>query len=264
MKYLATNSLKNVGATIAVSALTIMPLLAQTGDNADVKEVTLLEKYLLAGGLLTWLIVAFGMLSILGLIVFNSINLSKSKFCPDDLKEALYDHMVNCRVRSAIEMAASHPSYLGRMLAYSLPNVDATQTESLGREKVEDAMADFSLNEGRKQMLWINLISLLAQAAPMMGLFGTVVGMVETFAVIAQSGRPDAAQLAEKISIALLTTLWGLVIALLSIGAYFLFKSRYNALVAECNESAEELLNASIQTVNGDAQLAKIPEGLAV
>ena len=87
---------------------------------------------------------------------------------------------------------------------------------------------------------------------------------METFAVIAQSGRPDAAQLAGKISIALLTTLWGLVIALIAIGAYFLFKSRYTGLVAACNESAEELLNASIQTVNGDAQLAKIPEGLAV
>ena len=264
MKYLASNSIKKASASLVVTALTIMPLLAQEDEAADVKESTLLNKYLIDGGVLTWIIVAFGMLSVLGLIVFNAINLSKSKFNPDDLKAALYDHMLNCRVRSAIELAASHPSYLGRMLAYSLPNVDATQPETLGREKVEDAMADFSINEGRKQMLWINLISLLAQAAPMMGLFGTVVGMVETFAVISQSGRPDAADLAGKISIALLTTLWGLVIALMSIAAYFFFKSRYTSLVAACNESAEELINASIQTVNGDAQLAKIPEGLAV
>ncbi len=268
MKNLAMNPLKKVGTTLAITALTLAPLFAQDEAAADaapdVVDVTLLQKYLIDGGPLTWLIVAVGMLSVLGLIVFNSINLGKAKFNPDDLKAALYDHMLNCRVRSAIELAASHPSYLGRMLAYSLPNVDATQPETLGREKVEDAMADFSVNEGRKQMLWINLMALIAQAAPMMGLFGTVVGMVETFAVIAQSGRPDAAQLAGKISIALLTTLWGLVIALMAIGAYFLFKSRYNGLVAACNESAEELLNASIQTVNGDAQLAKIPEGLAV
>jgi biopolymer transport protein ExbB len=253
--------MKKVGATLAVTALTVAPLFAQ---GTEVAKKTLLHKYLIDGGPLTWVIVTIGMLSVLGLIVFNSINLGKSKFNPDDLRAALYDHMLNCRVRSAIELAASHPSYLGRMLAFSLPNVDATQPETLGREAVEDAMADFSVNEGRKQMLWVNLISLIAQAAPMMGLFGTVVGMVETFATLAANNKADPALLAKDISVALLTTLWGLVIALMAVGAYFLFKNRYNALVAACNESAEELINASIQTVNGDAQLAKIPEGLAV
>src|SRR5690606_41761576 len=68
----------------------------------------------------------------------------------DDLKMALMDHMTNCRVRSAIELAASHPSYLGRMMAYSLPNIDATRPEDLGRDQIEDAIADFSINENRK------------------------------------------------------------------------------------------------------------------
>jgi len=262
MKNLATSRLKTAGISLTVTAITIAPLFAQ--DEAAPDKTNFLNKFLIDGGPLTWVIVAFGLLSALGLIVFNAINLSKAKFAPEDLKGALFDHMANCRVRSAIELAASHPSYLGRMLAYSLPNVDATQPETLGREKIEDAMVDFSLNEGRKQMTWINLISLLAQAAPMMGLFGTVVGMVNTFAVLKQAGRPEPAKLAGEISVALLTTMWGLVIALISLAAYFFFKSRYNGLVAACNESAEELVNASIQTVNGDAQLNKIPEGLAV
>lgn len=260
MKELASNSMKKAGVTLVISALSVAPLMAQETTKPD----SLLNKYLIAGGVLTWLIVGVGLLSIFGLIVYNAMNLTKGKFNPDDLKAALYDHMVNCRVRSAIELSASHPSYLGRMLAYALPNIDASRPEDLGRDSVEDAMADFSINEGRRQMLWVNLISLVAQAAPMLGLFGTVVGMVETFASLAAAGKADATELASKISIALLTTLWGLVIALLAVSAYFFFKSRYNALVASCNESAEELINASIQTVNGDAQLAKIPEGLAV
>lgn len=261
MKHLSTSPLKTAGAALTITALTTASLFAQEEQKA---AGTLLDKYLISGGPLTWVIVAVGLLSVFGLIAYNSLNLTRGKFNPDDLKAALYDHMQNCRVRSAIELAASHPSYLGRMLAYSLPNVDATKPDTLGREAVEDAMADFSVNEGRKQMLWVNLISLVAQAAPMMGLFGTVVGMVETFATLAAANKADPATLAQDISVALLTTLWGLVIALLAVGAYFLFKNRYNALVAECNETAEELLNASIQTVNGDAQLAKIPEGFAV
>lgn len=261
MKNLASRPLRTTGITLATALLTTAPLMA--ADKA-VEESSALDAYLLDGGPLTIFIVAFGLLSLIGLTVFNVINLGKAKFCPDDLKVALHDHMLNCRVRSAIELSASHPSYLGRMLAYSLPNIDATRPEDLGRESVEDSIADFSINEGRKQMLWINLISLVAQAAPMLGLFGTVFGMIAAFATLKTSGSADPTALAGDISVALLTTMWGLVIALLSVFSYFFFKSRYNSLVAECHQTAEELLNASVQTVNGDAHLAKIPEGIAV
>ena len=259
MKNLVNSRFKSAGITMSTILLTGTPLLAQ--EAAEKKSA--LDQYLLDGGNLTIFIVAVGLLSLIGLSVFNFINLTRSKFCPNDLKGALLDHMVNCRVRSAIELSASHPSYLGRMMAYSLPNIDASRPEDLGREGIEDSMADFSINEGRKNMVWINLISLVAQAAPMLGLFGTVFGMIGAFGQL-QTGNADPGALAGEISVALLTTMWGLVVALLAVFAYFFFKGRYQALVAECNETAEQLINASVQTVNGDAQLAKIPEGLAV
>jgi len=259
MKILANSRFKSAGISLSTVLLTASPLLAQE----EAVKKTALDLYLLDGGYLTIFIVAVGLVSLIGLAVFNLVNLTKSKFCPDDLKGALLDHMVNCRVRSAIELSASHPSYLGRMMAYSLPNIDANRPEDLGREAIEDSMADFSINEGRKNMVWINLISLVAQAAPMLGLFGTVFGMIGAFGQL-QTGNADPGALAGQISIALLTTMWGLVVALLAVFAYFFFKGRYQSLVAECNQTAEELINASVQTVNGDAQLAKIPEGLAV
>ena len=58
--------------------------------------------------------------------------------------------------------------------------------------------------------------------------------------------------------------MWGLIVAISAIIAYFFFKNRYNALVADAHNNAENLVNASIQTVNADAHLAKIPEGIAV
>lgn len=245
---------------------TAMTLIACSSAFAQEAEVntSALNRYLTAGGPLTIFIVAVGMISLIGLSVFNFMNLSKAKFAPEDLKGALLDHMTNCRVRSAIELSASHPSYLGRMLAYSLPNIDATQPETLGREKVEDAIADFSINETRKQMTFINLLSLVAQAAPMLGLFGTVFGMIEAFGKLAMNDGADPSVLASSISIALLTTMWGLIVAILSLFAYFFFKNKFNALVADCHGSAENLINASVQTVNADAHLAKIPEGIAV
>ncbi|MGJ8697606.1 MAG: MotA/TolQ/ExbB proton channel family protein [Verrucomicrobiaceae bacterium] len=242
----------------------VMTILASSSAMAADKEPTALDSYLLDGGPLTLFIVAVGLLSLIGLSVFNFMNLTKAKYAPDDLKGALHDHMVNCRVRSAIELSASHPSYLGRMLAYSLPNIDATRPEDLGRDHVEDAIADFSINETRKQMTFINLLSLVAQAAPMLGLFGTVFGMIKAFGTLAQNNSADPSELAASISIALLTTMWGLIVAILALFAYFFFKNRFNSLVADCHGTAENLINASIQTVNADAHLAKIPEGIAV
>lgn len=243
------------------SLLSTATLFAQ---EAEADKGNALDRYLFEGGPLTIFIVAVGLLSLIGLSVFNFMNLSKSKFAPDDLQGALYDHMSACRVRSAIELSASHPSYLGRMMAYSLPNIDATQPEDLGRDKVEDAIADFSINETRKQMTFINLLSLVAQAAPMLGLFGTVFGMIGAFGTLATNNAADPSLLAKDISVALLTTMWGLVVAICAIIAYFFFKNKFNSLVADTHTAAENLINASIETVNADAHLAKIPEGIAV
>lgn len=247
------------GAIVTTALLTAPALLAQ--DGAPDKSA--LQKYVLDGGW-TMIFIGLAVLSLIALSVFNVINLTKTKFAPDDLKMALMDHMTNCRVRSAIELAASHPSYLGRMMAYSLPNIDATRPEDLGRDHIEDAIADFSINENRKSMTWVNYISLVAQAAPMLGLFGTVLGMVGAFSTLAESGQANPTQLAGDIQVALLTTLWGLMTAIPSLIAYFFFKNKLNSLVADCHHAAEDLINASVQTVNQDAYLAKIPEGIAV
>jgi biopolymer transport protein ExbB len=88
--------------------------------------------------------------------------------------------------------------------------------------------------------------------------------MIEAFSTLATNNSADPSELAGSISIALLTTMWGLIVAILALFAYFFFKNRFNTLVADCHGTAENLINASIQTVNADAHLAKIPEGIAV
>ena len=257
------STLRNAKGWIVGSSLTLLTVAPAMAQEAS-KKKSALDSYLLDGGPLTIFIVAVGLLSFISLTVFNFMNLTKAKFGPDDLKGALLEHMTSCRVRSAIELSASHPSYLGRMMAYSLPNIDATHPEDLGRDHVEDAIADFSINETRKQMTLINLLSLVAPASPMLGLFGTVFGMIAAFGTLADNASADPSALSGSISVALLTTMWGLVVAILSLFAYFFFKNRFNSLVADCHGTAENLINASIQTVNADAHLARIPEGIAV
>lgn len=141
--------------------------------------------------------------------------------------------------------------------------MDATRPEDLGKDAVEDAIADFTANESRSVFKWINMLALCAQISPMLGLFGTVQGMVGAFGTLATAGQADPTQLAGDISVALLTTFWGLINAIIATPFFFFQKGIANAQIAECVGTVQEMVNTSINVVNAEAQLARIPEGLA-
>lgn len=98
----------------------------------------------------------------------------------------------------------------------------------------------------------------------MLGLLGTVIGMVSAFGTLKTSGGADPAQLAGDISVALLTTLWGLINSIPCLFVFYILKNRFSNLVAECVHASEEMINAAVATVNADTLYAKIPEGIAV
>ena len=127
---------------------------------------------------------------------------------------------------------------------------------------IEDAIADFTNNERPKVMFAVDILALIGSLAPSIGLFGTVQGMVEAFATLSGSGQADPSELASSISVALLTTFWGLIISILAIPAFFFLKKHAQKLESESVNAISEMVNASINVINAEAQLARIPEGL--
>lgn len=232
---------------------------APAGDEAPPQQ-SLLDKTIAAG----WWMAPIVLLSFMAitLAVFNSLQMTKKKFVPAVLKETILANMREVRVRSAIEAATQDPSYLARMITAAYPKVDATDPESLGKSGVEDAIADFSVREHPRYMVWIGYFSIIAQGAPMLGLLGTVAGMIQAFDTMAAKGASDPGALSGNISLALITTAGGLIVAIPSIFAFYLFKNRFNKLVAESQEIALEGVDLAIETVNADRQLAKVPEGM--
>ncbi|MDP1588390.1 MAG: MotA/TolQ/ExbB proton channel family protein [Prosthecobacter sp.] len=252
---------------LALASVLSPDLLAQTADaaaeGAEVVPKSWWQKWIADGGM--WM-TPLGLCSVISLTytVLCAMTMTKSKFTPAILKTQLLDLMHQCRVRSAIETAAQSPTFLGRMMTVALPHFDATKGETLGREDVESAMADFAGTEMRPYQKWITNFSVLAQIAPMLGLFGTVVGMVGAFQILAQTGGAEPSKLAGDISVALLTTFAGLFVAIPSLALFFFFKNRLNDLVAESVATANELLDACVNSAHGEAKAAKIPEGIAM
>ncbi len=246
--------------TVAMFALSNFAM-AQEEAAPAAQEKSMLDKWVIEGG---WTMIPLVILLFITifLVVYCIMALKKDKFCPEDLRAQLIALMGECRVQSAIQLATTSPTYLGRLVAFALPNIDANRPEDLGKDAIQDAVADFTANERPQTMKYVDMLALSGSIAPSIGLFGTVQGMVEAFAILSATGQADPTQLAGSISVALLTTFWGLIISILALPAFFFLKKAAQAREAECINTVEEMINTSINLINAEAQLARIPEGL--
>lgn len=260
------------GFLFALLAVTLVfaftpDLLAQVADSAAEGEAAAPKswwnKWVADGGIFMTPLALCSVL-MLTFSVLSLMTLTKAKFIPKVLRMQLLDLMHQCRVRSAIETAAQSPTFLGRMMTVSLPHFDATKADTLGRDEVESAMADFAISEIRPYQKWVGYLSVLAQISPMLGLFGTVVGMVGAFETLAQTGGAEPAKLAGDISVALLTTFAGLFVAIPSLALFYIFKNRLNDMVAETVAAGVELVDACVNSAHGETKAAKIPEGISL
>jgi len=89
----------------------------------------------------------------------------------------------------------------------------------------------------------IEWCGIIGNVAPMVGLFGTVYGMIQAFDILGSAGgQPQSDQLAAKISIALVTTFWGLLIAIPSLLIHGIFRVRIESIAGEATVEIETLL----------------------
>jgi biopolymer transport protein ExbB len=171
-------------------------------------------------------------------LVMNLLSVRRDAICPRHLAEAFEAHLNEKKFQEAFDLAKSDESMLGQMLAAGMQNLQA------GYDKAVDAMGQVGEEENLKLEQRLSYISLIGTISPMVGLLGTVHGMVDSFQVIAISGTtPKASQLAEGISRALVTTLLGLAIAIPAIIAFNLLKNRLTRLTLEVGLQADSLMS---------------------
>lgn len=215
--------------------------------TASSGEVNLLEM-IKAGGWSMWILGTFSF-AVIGLLIFCLIDLQKKNFFPEPLYEALSSDMEVLDFQGALEKAQSTPACLSAVISSGVHFIAERGYGVIDSEKLEETMSAASRKFNRGRVRTINYFSIIAQAAPMMGLLGTVSGMIGAFAKLSQGGTGDPSAFAGNISEALITTASGLVIALPAIFCYFIFRDRLQGLVAETDEKAEELVSILRHTV---------------
>jgi len=185
----------------------------------------------------------FASIVALGIIVERGWSLQRSKVVPRTLLTEVALEVKQKGVTQDLLNRLSQGSLLARLFAVGLKNVRSSR--DVMKESLEEAgrVAAHDLER------FLTTLGTIASLGPIMGLFGTVVGMIEIFG--AQGGsavNANPAQLAHGISVALYNTAFGLIVAIPSMILYRHYRSRVDGLVVEMEMQAVKL----VEIVHGD------------
>ncbi len=221
------------GLAVPVSAPLLLASLALAQDGAP--KTNVIADVFGNAGVIGWVIVVISIVS-LALIIENFMTLKRDKIAPPDLideLEALFDEE---NFQEALELCENERGYL--------TNVVAAGLGKLGHpfETIQTSLREMQEEESVKLFQKVGYLSLIAATSPMMGLLGTVSGMFITFGDIATAGGSvSPAQLAGGIKLALVTTIFGLIVAI-PVGAFFfVFRNRVVRTTIEVNAISEDL-----------------------
>jgi biopolymer transport protein ExbB len=184
--------------------------------------------------------VSFHFLSFSGvaLVVMNIMQLRRDNFMPEEMIQTFESHLNEKRYQEAYDLAKNDESFVGQVLSAGLAKL------SQGYDHAIEAMQEVGEEENMKLQQRLGYLALIGTISPMVGLLGTVDGMVKSFSVIAASTtQPKPSELAHGIELALVTTLVGLQIAIPAIAVYNILKNRLDRLVLQVGIVSEGLMS---------------------
>lgn len=196
---------------------------------------------------LSWMIRAsgfFGLILLLlsflmvALIMANVLSIRRDNLMPPDLIGAFEEKINNKDYQGAYELAKSDDSFVARVLAAGLSKLNQGYSEAV------EGMQEVGEDENMAMEHKLSYLALIGAIAPMIGLMGTVYGMILSFQTIANSATsPKPSELADGISTALFTTLEGLTVAIPAMIFYSLLRNRVARFSLEVGMISESLMN---------------------
>ncbi len=201
---------------------------AAAATTVETTETSFLDM-IAAGG---WAMYPLGFLSVstFALTCYNFFALRKKDFFDDESADQLRGHLSKLDIAGAKQLCEENQNPLTRIVNHGLDSVrDGEVDLDLFHQRLEAG----SSKELAQPFVVINYLSIIASISPMLGLLGTVSGMVKAFNAIATVGMGQPDLLAGNISEALITTATGMLIGIPAMFFFFYFKNQYGKIVAD-------------------------------
>ncbi|MBI4845556.1 MAG: MotA/TolQ/ExbB proton channel family protein [Candidatus Omnitrophica bacterium] len=181
----------------------------------------------------------------LAIILERVINIYQSKIDTTKFMDDITAALKRNRVSEALEICEQTQGAISNILKAGISRHGSS------RQEIRDAIEDAGLHEVPKLEKNLSLLATIAHVSPLLGLLGTVTGMVSTFQIIQQKAQAmypvDPSVLAKGIWEALITTVAGLIVAIPSFVAYNYLVAKVESLVVEMEISATDLVNILTQ-----------------
>ena len=175
--------------------------------EVDYKHEKTLNEFISSGGLVGWSILLLGLIVIL-LIIMRIRLLKHASSDTDTITQAIVTQVQSKDVKGALTVLKDYDGSAARVMKATLKNIERE------REHIEDIVMENIINESSQVDKFSSVILVVAAVAPLLGLLGTVTGMISTFDIITEFGTGDPKLLAGGISEALVTTELGLIVAI--------------------------------------------------
>lgn len=227
-------TLEDVGPTAGSAPVT-------AGPEEKEEDVRTLLDTIMDGGIVGLLIILLSMVS-LGFIVEHFITIRKATLMPEPVMEELDDLIRQGQIDQAIEACQSHDSQ-SLVSQVILAGLERYKGSEFGFAEYKAACEEAGEDQTGRLYRKTEVLGLIGSIAPMLGLTGTVLGMIRAFNMIAIKGgmaKPD--ELAGGIGQALVTTLLGLVVAIPTMVAFSFFRNKIDSLVAETGKRVEQIM----------------------
>lgn len=188
------------------------------------------------GGIIMYPII---LLSVIALAVFleRLISLRKEKYVPKAFYEQLVSLLKKKNINEAVEVCKANKSALAKISETIITNTD------LPLSRLLEVAEESGRSEVSKLDKFLPSLQTIVAIAPLLGLLGTVLGMIKIFDVIALQGTGSAEALSSGIAEALITTAAGLVVAIPAQIFYFIAKARADAIGAALEKASSEVMN---------------------
>lgn len=161
----------------------------------------------------------------IGLIIDAFITVRATKIMPPNLIGNVKSAMEQGDLMKALQNCEEEPSPVANVLSAGFSNVEE------GFDTIQDAVSVAAAMEEEKLMQRVNYLNVVGNLAPMLGLLGTVQGMISAFAELGAAGSGAGGALAMSISQALYTTAFGLFIAIPALAFFYYFRNRAQTII---------------------------------
>ncbi len=173
---------------------------------------------------------------LVALVILLLLDLRLSGAIPPAFVEDFTDTINKRKFKEAFEMAKDEPSYLGRVLTTGMGRLQ------YGLEDAREAANAMTESVKASKEQFITYLATIGTLGPLLGLVGTVYGMIQSFSVLGKTANPAASDLADGISHALSVTLLGVSISVPAIFFHAFFRNRLTRISMETGAVADDLL----------------------